>query len=401
MGDSSGTFKVEPSSPYYINNSDHPCLVIVPKPLNGDNYATWRKFMTVSLNAKNKLGFVDGTLKRPSSESNPDEQACTTTCEIWEDLRERFSQSNAPRIFQLQRETSHLTQDQLSVTAYYTKLKGLWDELASYTDSSTCTCAAHGDCNKLMQFLIGLNEYYSAVHGQILLMNPLLSVRQAYAFISQEEKQRTLGASQAAAGTSDTATMVVRTGRPNQNRSTNHEDYRTDRSDQNRSQTSNRDDSRAGSSKNRPHCIHCDDDGHHIDTCWKLHGYPEGHPRHKPKKNHGGPSSNHVSESPTKDEMQFLCPAFRTFKFSKYWLSCMTNQCLTRNPRSMPLPPIKDLAMRKTIGLGKQHGGLYYLAALLAEKPLTNIRLTVHPATKLSPLPTFGMVVLAIFLPPY
>ncbi|KAI5342531.1 hypothetical protein L3X38_010406 [Prunus dulcis] len=80
MGDSSGTFKVEPSSPYYINNSDHPGLIIVPKPLNGDNYATWRRFMTVSLNAKNKLGFVDGTLKKPSLESNPDEHAVWMCC---------------------------------------------------------------------------------------------------------------------------------------------------------------------------------------------------------------------------------------------------------------------------------------------------------------------------------
>ncbi|XP_034212833.1 uncharacterized protein LOC117625376 [Prunus dulcis] len=196
----------------------------------------------------------------------------TIAREIWEDLHERFSQSNAPHIFQLQPETSYLTQDQLSVVAYYTKLKGLWDELASYTDSSTCICAAHGDRNKLMQFLMGLNESYSAVRGQILLMNPLPSVRQAYASISQEEKQHTLGASRAAAGTSDTAAMTVRTGRPNQNRSTNREDRSTDRSDQNRSQTSNRDDRCAGSSKNRPHCTHCDDYGHHIDTCWKLHG---------------------------------------------------------------------------------------------------------------------------------
>ncbi|CAL2225396.1 unnamed protein product [Prunus armeniaca] len=474
MSDSSGTFKVEPSSPYYINNSDHPGLVIVPKPLNGDNYATWRRFMTISLNAKNKLGFVDGTLKKPSSESTPDEHAvwmrcndmvfswivntldpeisdsviyCTTAREIWEDLRERFSQSNAPRIFQLQRETSYLTQDQLSVAAYYTKLKGLWDELASYTDSSTCTCATHGDLNKLMQFLMGLNESYSAVRGQILLMNPLPSVRQAYASISQEEKQRTLGASRAVAGTSDTAAMAVRTGRPNQNRSTNREDRRIDRTDQNRSQTSTRDDRRAGSSRNRPHCTHCDDDGHRIDTCWKLHGYPEGHPRHKPKKKHDGPSSNHVSEGPTKDTMQSVMSGLSDLqiqqmlaimhdksvsdkksqvhaaatntglsklKFQRWIIDSGATDHIVSSPKllvhrnidhsvqpvrmpsgekasitttgSFPLNStytlrdvlcvptftvdlMSDLATRKTIGLGKQHDGLYYLVALLAETP--------------------------------
>ncbi|CAL8176137.1 unnamed protein product [Prunus armeniaca] len=56
-----------------------------------------------------------------------------------------------------------LTQDQLSVAAYYTKLKELWDELASYSDLPSCTCGAmkkhveREERNALMQFLMGLN----------------------------------------------------------------------------------------------------------------------------------------------------------------------------------------------------------------------------------------------------
>ncbi|XP_062028519.1 uncharacterized protein LOC133744425 [Rosa rugosa] len=140
-----------------------------------------------------------GTIKAPSSETNPDDYAAWSRCndmvhswivnsitpdifdsviyyttarEVWEDLREHFSQSNAPRIFQIQREIAYLKQEQLSVAAYYTKLKDLWDELASYTDS-ICTCGVQQDRQKLMQFLMGLNESYSADRGQILMMNPL------------------------------------------------------------------------------------------------------------------------------------------------------------------------------------------------------------------------------------
>ncbi|KAI5352425.1 hypothetical protein L3X38_005316 [Prunus dulcis] len=215
---------------------------------------------------------------------------CTTAREICKDLCERFSQSKNPRIFQLQWEISSLTQDQLLVAAYYTKLKSLWDELASYTDSSACTCVVHGNCNKLMHFLIGLIESYSVVRGQILMMNPLPYVRQAYASVNQEEKQHMLGALRAVE-TSDVATMAVRIGQSNQNLSTSRDDRHIDRSDQNRSQTSNRDDRRAGSSKKQPHCTLYDDDYHHIDTCWKLHEYPEGHPHHTLKKNCDGPSS--------------------------------------------------------------------------------------------------------------
>ena len=120
--------KFDLSNPYFTHHSYHPGLVLISKPPNGDNYSTWRKAMTLALNAKNKLGFVNGTIKEPSKETHPDDYATwsrcndmvhswigntlnpeisnsiiyyTTTHEVWEDLRERFSQSNAPRIFEI------------------------------------------------------------------------------------------------------------------------------------------------------------------------------------------------------------------------------------------------------------------------------------------------------------
>ncbi|KAI9170367.1 hypothetical protein LWI28_026902 [Acer negundo] len=86
------------------------------------------------------------------------------------------------------------------------KLKGLWDELSSYSDA---VYVAQHDQQKLMQFLMGLNDSYSGIRGQILLMNHLPSVRQAYSSVSQEEKQRLL-ISTHAADDSGTAAMVVR-----------------------------------------------------------------------------------------------------------------------------------------------------------------------------------------------
>ena len=57
---------------------------------------------------------------------------------------------------------------------------------------------------------MGLNESYSAIHGQILLMNPLPSVRQAYSFVSQEEKQRLLTSTNAIAESAASAAMAMR-----------------------------------------------------------------------------------------------------------------------------------------------------------------------------------------------
>jgi hypothetical protein len=65
-----------------------------------------------------------------------------------------------------------------------------------------------------MQFLMGLNDSYSAIRGQILLMNPLPSIRQAYSSVSQEEKKRILSSTHAAIEPSNSAAMAVQ-GRPN------------------------------------------------------------------------------------------------------------------------------------------------------------------------------------------
>jgi len=45
---------------------------------------------------------------------------------------------------------------------------------------------------QLMQFLIGLNDSYKVIKGQIILLNPLPDVCQTYSSIIQEEKQRSL-----------------------------------------------------------------------------------------------------------------------------------------------------------------------------------------------------------------
>ncbi|KAJ6797650.1 Uncharacterized protein M6B38_215820 [Iris pallida] len=204
--------------------------------------------MRISLSAKNKTSFITGRIKEPDEASKPDEYAlwqycndmvlswilnsiepelansvlsCNTPHAIWEDLRERFSLGNAPCIFQIQRDIYKIEQGSMSVVAYYTKLKGLWDELAFFNSPVICTCGAQNDCTKLIQFLKGLNESYSGTRCQILLMNPLPSIRQAYASIAQEEKQRELGSSiSIPSNTAAMAVVAISTGINPTNRST-------------------------------------------------------------------------------------------------------------------------------------------------------------------------------------
>nr|KYP76552.1 Retrovirus-related Pol polyprotein from transposon TNT 1-94 [Cajanus cajan] len=380
-------------------------MVLVSKPLNGDNYSTWRRAITISLNAKSKFSFVDGTFKSPSAKTKPEDYAtwkkCNdmvfswilnsltpdiadydTTHEVWEDLQNRFFQSNAPRIFQLEKEISCLTQDHLTVAAYYTKFKKLWDELGSYNDA-VCTCGANNKRRKLMQFLMGLDESYSVVRGQLLLMIHLLDVSQAYSSIIQEEKQRNL---------EEPIALAVRhksgsSSRPNAN-------YR------------------------KPlHCSHCDRDHHTKETFWKLHGYPPGQSKHSTNKhyhskpNHNNQSStNHVRElvidsgatdhiisspslldnskentslppvvMPNGDQAPILSignlplspiiylknvlgvPSCKVDLMSASRVTRDLNCSVTFFPQSCVL---QDLMTGTTIGLGEQRDGLYYLVAM-------------------------------------
>ena len=50
--------------PYFLHSGD---LALVSQPLTGSNYNTWSCAMWMALNAKNKLGFVDGSLPKPAA----------------------------------------------------------------------------------------------------------------------------------------------------------------------------------------------------------------------------------------------------------------------------------------------------------------------------------------------
>nr|KYP46964.1 hypothetical protein KK1_031446 [Cajanus cajan] len=101
--------------------------------------------------------------------------------DLWEDIKERFSIVNGPMIHQLK-------QSGLTVTAYYGKLKSLWDELDNYEQTPMCQC---GSCTcditsqldkrreeeRLHQFLMGLDDVvYGTVRSNLLANDPLPSL---------------------------------------------------------------------------------------------------------------------------------------------------------------------------------------------------------------------------------
>ncbi|KAL8129583.1 hypothetical protein V2J09_018738 [Rumex salicifolius] len=57
-----------------LHNSDHPNYVLATTLLNERNYGHWRRSVEVSLRAKNKIGMVTGTCKKPDDKSPDAEQ---------------------------------------------------------------------------------------------------------------------------------------------------------------------------------------------------------------------------------------------------------------------------------------------------------------------------------------
>ena len=182
------------SNPLYLHHAESPGAMLVSEVLTGENYHAWVRSVKKALIAKNKFGFVDGTITLSSSLIKTpvaiDAWICCdnmvgswlnkavspqikisityrdTTLEIWNDLTDTHSQGNGPRIFQLQKNIASINQGDSSITTFFTQLKVYWDQLKIFKPNPTCTCGKF-PCNmskrienlhfqdSLMQFLMG------------------------------------------------------------------------------------------------------------------------------------------------------------------------------------------------------------------------------------------------------
>ncbi|XP_057994403.1 uncharacterized protein LOC131174666 [Hevea brasiliensis] len=180
--------------------------------------------------------------------------------ELWNELKQRFGGSNGPMLYQIKWEINSFSQANLPLMVYFTKVNKLRDELSCLRKFPVCTCSVAKvvadieEEDKLIQFLMGLNDNYEHVRSQILLHDPLPVVNKAYSMILSVEKQReVLSISDSVDHAS--AMLVKDVNAPkNQNFTTNR--------------------IRDFFKKEDKFCFHCKAQGHVRETCFKLHGYP-------------------------------------------------------------------------------------------------------------------------------
>lgn len=180
----------------------------------------------IELTAKNKLCFIDRTLTKPESTASDYKSWCRCNSmiigwiiyalepqiaysilyvdgarEIWTDLEERFGQASLAQLYALEQEVLNISQDNLSVSDYYTQLKKLWDEIDNLKplpgcDCKNCTCALTHKVLKvqqdqrLMLFLIKLSNNFANIRSHILMMTSLPTLPQAYRMLLQEQRHR-------------------------------------------------------------------------------------------------------------------------------------------------------------------------------------------------------------------
>ncbi|XP_075475798.1 uncharacterized protein LOC142512403 [Primulina tabacum] len=110
---------------------------------------------------------------------------------VWADLKERFDKICGSRIYAIHRDIVRLSQGSSTISVYFSKLKQLWDELASLVTSPSCECPTsrsyveYEQQQRLIQFLMGLNDSYGPIRSQILFMSPLPYVSQAYSLVKK------------------------------------------------------------------------------------------------------------------------------------------------------------------------------------------------------------------------
>ncbi|KAK9734593.1 hypothetical protein RND81_04G150400 [Saponaria officinalis] len=128
----------------------------------------------------------------------------TSSKVLWDDIKERFSEKNGPLYFELGKELYNTQQGNLSIADYFGKLKRIWEDIQELEGFPECSCGVVKTCScnllkrmvdadnkrKLVQFLMGVDPAYEAISQNLMTMDPLPSINQAFSRLVQAERQR-------------------------------------------------------------------------------------------------------------------------------------------------------------------------------------------------------------------
>ncbi|GKC37076.1 ribonuclease H-like domain-containing protein [Tanacetum coccineum] len=151
---------LDAGNPLHLQTNDNSSGALVNVKLTGcENYRVWATAMKIALQARNKMGFVDGTYVK----------------------------------------STYVTSVPLSNQWERCNIVVLSWEFDILTKFSPCTCNArtelgkHQQLMKLMQFLMGLDDVYQPIRSSLLTQPELPDVKDAFVIVYREESHRGLG----------------------------------------------------------------------------------------------------------------------------------------------------------------------------------------------------------------
>ncbi|GKE39061.1 ribonuclease H-like domain-containing protein [Tanacetum coccineum] len=187
--------KLDLSSPLHLHPNDSTTLTIISVKLKGtENYQVWSCAMLLALEGKNKIGFINGSCRRSNTDEVLERQ--WDRVNAVDELKETYDKVDGFVTFNMHHKINSLSQNGSSIADYYHRLNVLWKQFDSLVQLPRCTCHAvedfkkHNQLMKLMQFLMGLDDYHMQIRSNILSRDELPDVRSDYAIISSKESYR-------------------------------------------------------------------------------------------------------------------------------------------------------------------------------------------------------------------
>jgi hypothetical protein len=197
------------------------------------------------------------------------------------------------RVAQLHQEIANLKQGNRKISEYFTELRSLWEELEQYRPLPRCNCPIPCTCvamrnsrsfkleDRIIQFLIGLNDEYQGVASQVLLMEPMPLINKVFTMVMQQERKLSYGLNSSASDDSNALVNAVEgsksygrgRGRGNGNNF------------QGRGINSNGFQGRGKG--NGKECTYCGKGGNIVEDCYRKNGFPLNWGR-------GGGYANHI-----------------------------------------------------------------------------------------------------------
>ncbi|GJR03270.1 putative RNA-directed DNA polymerase [Tanacetum coccineum] len=314
--------KLDISNPLHLHPNDSATLTVVSVKLKGtENYQVWSCAMLLALEGKNKTGFIDGSCRRSNTDEVLGRQWDRVNAivlgwilnsiseelflgqifskrakHVWDELKETYDKVDGSVTFNLHHKINSLSQNGSSIADYYHKLNALWKQFDALVQLPRCTCHAaedfkkHNSLMKLMQFLMGLDDSYMPIRSNILSRDPLPDVRGAYAIISSEESHRVVSTSNV--GTSQRSQSSVFNSSVNNRGATQRTPNSGNFSRPNNVTRPSGGGNRRTNGGPQLVCENCGFNGHTIDRCFKIIGYPTDFGKRNNNNNQGTQNFN-------------------------------------------------------------------------------------------------------------